>query len=192
MKNGDGADVVAQVFGHVRRAKKPQRKPSAKVEQTRKVTDAFSALSRELNTAALPPLSAFVRTRGDCTELALGTAQNPCPHVRCKYHLAIEVSARTSNVVLVYGSDDPSDWVETCALHVCDLGGATLEQVGAAHNVTRERARQIESKAIARVVASMNASERQAFADYLQHFNERNGDDEPSSVTARGTGEGEG
>lgn len=37
---------------------------------------------------------------------------------------------------------------ETCALDVADRGEATLEDVGACMNVTRERIRRLEAKAI--------------------------------------------
>ena len=37
---------------------------------------------------------------------------------------------------------------ETCALDVADKGGVTLEEVGAIMNLTRERIRQVEMRAL--------------------------------------------
>lgn len=42
---------------------------------------------------------------------------------------------------------DPGNLPTSCALDVADLGGATLEDVGAIVNLTRERVRQIEVSA---------------------------------------------
>jgi hypothetical protein len=42
---------------------------------------------------------------------------------------------------------------ESCALDVADRGGTTLEDVGAIMNLTRERIRQVEVKALAKLEA---------------------------------------
>jgi len=49
----------------------------------------------------------------------------------------------------------------SCALDVADRGGATLEEVGALINVTRERVRQIEVMALAHL-----AEQREEFAEF--------------------------
>jgi DNA-directed RNA polymerase sigma subunit (sigma70/sigma32) len=43
---------------------------------------------------------------------------------------------------------------ETCSLDVAELEGVNLEEVGELMNLTRERVRQIESKALAKVIES--------------------------------------
>jgi hypothetical protein len=43
---------------------------------------------------------------------------------------------------------------ETCALDLAERGGMTLDQVGALLNMTRERARQIENAALAKMRAN--------------------------------------
>jgi hypothetical protein len=78
------------------------------------------------------------RTRADC-ELA----PRPCPYVGCRYHLAIEVHENGS-IRLNFPDVEIEDMVETCALDVADAGGATLEEVAAYINLTRERVRQLE------------------------------------------------
>lgn len=90
-------------------------------------------------------------TRGDC--LAGGSnAARPCPWVSCAQHLAIDVHESTGNVkVTLPGGDGEPDlgaMRDTCALDVADRGGETLDEVGAATNLTRERIRQLESVAL--------------------------------------------
>lgn len=63
-------------------------------------------------------------TRGQCPE------ERPCPY-QCRYRL------------------DSKAW--QCALDAADEGGLTLEEVGAAFSVTRERIRQIEAVALGKL-----------------------------------------
>ena len=66
----------------------------------------------------------------------------PCPWVRCSMHTYLDPAA--DNVLRFNFPDkEPQDLHESCALDVADRGGATLEQVGEAVSLTRERVRQI-------------------------------------------------
>ena len=79
------------------------------------------------------------KTRGECAN-----GLRPCPWATCAHHVA---SARLGNAL-----DVPLDeWPESCTLDVADRDGATLEEVGDAIGVTRERVRQIERVAIAKL-----------------------------------------
>lgn len=78
-------------------------------------------------------------TRAECVDLP-----RPCPYVGCRYHLAIEVTARGD----IAHIGDPAEMAETCALDIADRGGITLEKVGEIYDVTRERVRQIEAHAL--------------------------------------------
>src|SRR5688572_33201287 len=53
---------------------------------------------------------------------------------------------------------------ESCALDVADLGGTTLQDVGAIMNLTRERIRQVEVKALAKLEA---LRDMMALRDYV-------------------------
>lgn len=73
------------------------------------------------------------KTRGECRDVP-----RPCPWTRCVHHLDVERKRRSS---------DPER--ETCALDVAEDMGQTLVQIGAILGVSRERARQLESEALA-------------------------------------------
>src|SRR5882672_5657711 len=88
------------------------------------------------------------KTRADCAD-----APRPCPFVSCKHHLFLDVSARTGAIKLNFPDLEVWDMNETCALDVADRGGTTLEEVGAIMNLTRERIRQVEVKALAKLDA---------------------------------------
>jgi hypothetical protein len=88
------------------------------------------------------------RNRAECAE-----GPRPCPFVSCKHHLFIDVSPRTGAIKLNFPDIEVWDLGESCALDVADRGGTTLEDVGAIMNLTRERIRQVEVKALAKLEA---------------------------------------
>ena len=98
-------------------------------------------------------------TRAECAEGA-----RPCPYVSCKHHLFLDVSARTGAIKLNFPDLEVWDMNETCALDVADRGGTTLEDVGAIMNLTRERIRQVEVKALAKLQA---LRDMEALRDYV-------------------------
>lgn len=88
------------------------------------------------------------RAREECVE-----GPRPCPFVSCRHHLFIDVSPRTGAIKLNFPDLEVWDMGESCALDVADRGGTTLEDVGAIMNLTRERIRQVEVKALAKLEA---------------------------------------
>lgn len=80
------------------------------------------------------------KTRGDCID-----GPRPCPWASCKFNLILDVDPRTGRITENFSDVDELPY-GGCALDLADEGGAKLERVGAALNVTRERVRQIESK----------------------------------------------
>ena len=87
-------------------------------------------------------------TRAECAD-----GPRPCPYVSCQHHLFLDVSARTGAIKLNFPDLEVWDMNESCALDVADRGGTTLEDVGAIMNLTRERIRQVEVKALAKLHA---------------------------------------
>jgi hypothetical protein len=95
--------------------------------------------------------------RADCLHGAF--AARPCPYVACKFHLYLEVNPRTGSIRMNFLDREPWELDETCALDVADRGGVTLEEVGGWLNLTRERVRQLEVRALGELRGISDASE---------------------------------
>lgn len=100
------------------------------------------------------------RTREQCAQ-----GLRPCPYVSCKHHLFLDVSARTGAIKLNFPDLEVETMTESCALDVADRGGTTLEEVGAIMNLTRERIRQLEVKALAKLTALSDMESLRDFVD---------------------------
>jgi sigma-70-like protein len=87
------------------------------------------------------------RTRADCVD-----APRPCPWAGCRHHLALDVNDLNGSIKRTFPDVEIEDMAETCALDVAERGDVTLEEVGAALNITRERVRQIEVRALAKAL----------------------------------------
>jgi len=72
----------------------------------------------------------------------------PCPFVSCRYHLYLDVSPKTGSIKLNFPDLEVWELGESCALDVAERGGVTVEHLGAILNVTRERIRQLEIRAL--------------------------------------------
>lgn len=109
----------------------------------------LSELAESRRRLALLPKVRRPKTRAEC--VAGGwNAKRPCPFATCRYHLAVEVTSR-GHLLVNFPNMDADELPETCALDVADRGEHTLATVGEMMNMTRERARQIEEEALARV-----------------------------------------
>ena len=73
----------------------------------------------------------------------------PCVFVSCKYSSFLDV-AETGSLIFNFPHREPTDMPVdgSCALDLAERGGMTLEEVGAAQALTRERVRQVEVKAL--------------------------------------------
>lgn len=99
------------------------------------------------------------RTRAECKG-----GPRPCPYISCKHHLYVDVSPRTGAIKLNFPDLEVWELSESCALDIADHGGTTLEDVGAIMNLTRERIRQVEVKALAKLEA---LSDMETLRDYV-------------------------
>lgn len=86
------------------------------------------------------------KTRVDCDRVP-----RPCPFVACRYHLYLDVSPRTGSIKLNFPDLEPDELRESCVLDVAEAGGESLEHVGQLANLTRERVRQLEQRALVRL-----------------------------------------
>jgi hypothetical protein len=114
-----------------------------RTESMLRITKHELTLGRLLYPEPRQPLPA---TRGDCAG-----GPRPCPLVRCRWHLAIDVGQRTGALTFNFPDLGVDELEHSCALDVADAGGATLEEVGVMMNLTRERVRQVEVKAMAKL-----------------------------------------
>jgi hypothetical protein len=87
--------------------------------------------------------------RGECAG-----GQRPCPWASCKHHLYLSVNPESGAITINFPDRELWEMTETCALDVAERGGITLEEVGMLTNVTRERVRQVETKALVQLRAS--------------------------------------
>lgn len=113
------------------------------------------------------------RTRGECEG-----GPRPCPWVSCKYNLYLDVGKDGSLKLASPGREPhevPDDW--SCALDVAERGGSSLEDIGNALNVGRERVRQIEETALEHVL-------RRARRTPLNDFDEGRGERQNDRVAS--------
>lgn len=85
--------------------------------------------------------------RADCLPGGVNEMR-PCPFVTCRWHLAVNVNEASGSFTETFPGRELTEMPATCSLDIADEGGATLEEIGDALNVTREAARLIEAKAI--------------------------------------------
>jgi hypothetical protein len=84
------------------------------------------------------------KTRGECLD-----GPRPCPYVSCWHHMYLDVEP-SGGLKLNYPDKDPADMADSCSLDLADRGGMTLEGVGDILGITKERARQIEVRGLAK------------------------------------------
>jgi len=140
-----------------------QRRSRRKREVRARTISVKRMTKRELELGRLlyPDVEGVERpeSREDCQG-----GERPCPFVSCKHHLYLDVSARTGAIKLNFPDLEVWEMNETCALDIADRGGATLEEVGAIMNLTRERIRQVEVKGLAKLQALRDMA---ALRDYV-------------------------
>ncbi len=100
------------------------------------------------------------KTRSQCID-----GPRPCPYVSCSHHLFLDISSKTGAIKMNFPDLDLWEMGESCALDVADRGGTTLEDVGAIMNLTRERIRQVEVRALAKLEA---VDDMNSLRDYVE------------------------
>ncbi len=140
----DAFDVAVEMLNREQRRSRRKRDVRARTISIKRMTKRELAIG-----AALYPTEPSTRpsTRGECEFI-----ERPCPYVSCRHHLYLDVSPKTGAIKLNFPDIEPDQMIETCCLDVADRGGATLEQVAEVQNLTRERVRQVETKAFRRLL----------------------------------------
>jgi hypothetical protein len=82
--------------------------------------------------------------------------------VGCRYHLAIEVNQRLGSLMIVWPDRELWELDETCALDVAAAGWRTLEECGELLNLTRERIRQVQDRALLKLKMTIEAERLRA------------------------------
>ena len=82
------------------------------------------------------------KIRSDCF-----TFGRPCPYALCRHHLFLDVLSN-GDIKMNFPDLNIWDMKETCVLDIADEGSNSLVTVGKYKNITRERIRQIEAKAL--------------------------------------------
>lgn len=91
--------------------------------------------------------------RVECAE-----STRPCPWVSCRYNLYLDV--RGDGVLRInFPGKEPDEMMASCALDMAEDGPRTLDQVAALMGMSKERARQIESAALAKLRDALGADE---------------------------------
>lgn len=106
---------------------------------------------------ALHPETAVERplTRDECVD-----GPRPCPFVGCRHNLYLDVNPQTGTITLNHPDLEPWEVAEhqSCSLDVAEAGTLTLEEVSDLANVTRERIRQLEVRALLKLKFPMRVA----------------------------------
>lgn len=68
----------------------------------------------------------------------------------CRYNLYLNITP-AGTLMLTWPDKEPDEIEHSCALDLADGGAVTLHTVGRMLNLTRERARQLEERALAKM-----------------------------------------
>lgn len=121
--------------------------PPKKTIAVRRITQADLAAGRaELVALGADGPYERPKTRADCARVP-----RPCPYVACKYNLYLDVTD-TGSIIKNFPHLEPDQMPadQSCALDLAERGPMTLEDIATVTNLTRERIRQVELKAVNR------------------------------------------
>jgi hypothetical protein len=143
----DDADAIEPDERWSRAAARRKGIPPKKTLAVRRITQVELAAGRaELQALGADEPYERPKTRGDCAKVP-----RPCPYVACKYSLYLDVS-ETGSIILNFPHLEPGQMPahQSCALDLAERGAMTLEDIAVVTNLTRERIRQVELKALVR------------------------------------------
>lgn len=138
-------EIEGPSISRARLANRRRRGVRSRTVHVKRLTQRDLAIGQALYPPEDSATIARPRTRSDCAE-----GVRPCPFVSCKYHLYLDVSAKGS-IKMNFPDLEPDEMVSSCSLDVAEGGESTLVEVGVHMNLTRERVRQIEEAAKAKL-----------------------------------------
>lgn len=135
---------------------RPVRPTTVTPKVMRREAAAHRAVQKALDSVFVTDGDELVEIRRPTTRADCDNVPRPCPFVSCPHHLYLDVSARTGALRLIFPDIEPGemDPSSSCELDIAERDGETLEEVGRAMNMTRERVRQIETRALAKLQAT--------------------------------------
>ncbi|HSX22357.1 MAG TPA: sigma factor-like helix-turn-helix DNA-binding protein [Gaiellaceae bacterium] len=145
--DADGAEGATDPPRWSRASARRQGIPPKKTLAVRRITQLELAAGRaELQALGADGPYWRPKTRGDCANVP-----RPCPYVACKYSLFLDVSD-TGSIILNFPHLEPGEMPanQSCALDLAEQRAMTLEEIAVVTNLTRERIRQVELKALIR------------------------------------------
>ena len=144
---GDEVDVTEGRQRWSRAAARRRGIPPKKTLAVRRITQLELAAGRdELEALGANEPYDRPKTRRDCAQVP-----RPCPYVACKYSLYLDVT-ETGSIIFNFPHLEPGQMPphQSCALDLAERGAMTLEDIAIVTNLTRERIRQVELKALIR------------------------------------------
>ncbi len=128
-----------------------KRSVRAKTISIKRISKGLLAAERENDPAA--NVRRLPLVRGICAP-----GDGICPFITCKHHLFLDVSPKTGSIKFNFpdlieedGTIRFEEMPATCVLDVADNGPITLEKTGEILNMTRERVRQVDCRAMAKL-----------------------------------------
>jgi len=76
--------------------------------------------------------------------------------VSCRHHLYLDVKPHTGSIKLNRPELEPEELMHSCSLDVAERGDSTMEHIAGMLNMTRERVRQIEDAALAKIATLLD------------------------------------
>lgn len=144
---------------------RPVRPTTVSTKMMRREAAGHAAVAKALDSVFLTDGDELVEIKRPVTRADCDNVPRPCPFVSCPHHLYLDISARTGALRLVFPDIEPGemDPSSSCELDIAERDGETLEEVGRAMNLTRERVRQIEVKALAKLDATTDLAALREF-----------------------------
>lgn len=85
----------------------------------------------------------------DCLAQHLGSEHRPCPFASCEHHLMFRIV--DGEIVLNFHTEDIDELPYTCAVHEASGDEMTLEAIALRLNISKERVRQLQNIALAKL-----------------------------------------